>query len=161
MVRKSYIGTIFLILGIVIMGCSLALAAEAPTKDDAKALVKEAVKFAKANGKDKFFEEVRNPKGKFHFQEGTKKGLYIFVYDEKGVVLAHGVRLELTGKNRWNDKDPDGKYWIRDWTDLVHKSGSGWIKYKEYNPAANNKIMDKWSFVELVDGMVIGCGIYD
>lgn len=135
-------------------------AASEPTKDDASALVKEAVAYAKQFGKEKFFTEVRNPTGKFHFQEGTKKGLYIFVYDEKGVVLAHGVRLELTGRNRWNDKDPDGKYWIRDWTDLVHKSGSGWITYKEFNPADKNKIMDKSSFVELLDGMVIGCGIY-
>ena len=75
-------------------------------------------------------------------------------------MLVHGVRLELTGKNRWNDKDPDGKYWIRDLTDLVHKKGSSWISYKEYNPSDKNKIMDKTSFVELVDGMVIGCGIY-
>ncbi len=132
----------------------------APTKADAQALVLEAVKYAKDNGKEKFFNEVRSPNGKFHFKEGTKKNLYIFVYDEKGVVLAHGVRLELTGKNRWNDKDPDGKYWIRDWTDLVHKSGSGWIEYKEFSPADKNKIMGKASFVELVDGMVIGCGIY-
>jgi len=161
MSKRNTVRSVLLGLAILIFGCGLALAADVPTRDDAKALVKEAVKFAKANGKEKFFEEVRNPKGKFHFQEGTKKGLYIFVYDEKGVVLAHGVRLELTGKNRWNDKDPDGKYWIRDWTDLVHKSGSGWIKYKEYNPAANNKIMNKWSFVELVDGMVIGCGVYE
>jgi cytochrome c len=160
MSKKMSMRSVFLVLGIFVLAFGFANAAAAQTKDDAKALVQEAVKFAKANGKDKFFEEVRSPKGKFHFQEGTKKGLYIFVYDEKGVVLAHGVRLELTGKNRWNDKDPDGKYWIRDWTELVQKSGSGWIKYKEYNPAANNQIMDKWSFVELVDGMVIGCGIY-
>ncbi|WP_169071914.1 cache domain-containing protein [Candidatus Accumulibacter contiguus] len=93
-------------------------------------------------------------------KKARKKGLYIFVYDEKGVVLAHGVRLELTGKNRWDDKDPDGKYWIRDWTALVQKSGSGWIEYKEFNPADKNKIMNKASFVELVDGMVIGCGVY-
>ena len=139
--------------------CAFA-ASEAPTKNDAKALVKQAVAYVKENGREKFFNEVRSPKGKFHFQEGTKKDLYIFVYDEKGVVLAHGVRLELTGKNRWNDKDPDGKYWIRDWTDLVHKSGSGWITYKEFSPADKNKIMDKSSFVELVDGMIIGCGIY-
>jgi cytochrome c len=160
MLEKVWRSLVLMVLGFFVFSFSAATAADNPSKDDAKALVKEAVKFAKANGKDKFFDEVRNPKGKFHFQEGTKKGLYIFVYDEKGVVLAHGVRLELTGKNRWNDKDPDGKFWIRDWTDLVHKSGSGWIKYKEYNPAANNQIMDKWSFVELVDGMVIGCGVY-
>ncbi len=103
--------------------------ASEPTKDDANALVKEAVAYAKEFGREKFFTEVRTPNGKFHFQEGVKKGLYIFVYDEKGVVLAHGVRLELTGRNRWNDKDPDGKFWIREWTDLVHKSGSGWISY--------------------------------
>ena len=133
---------------------------QAPTRDDAKALVKKAVDFYKANGKDHFFNEVMKPTGLFHFQDGTKKGLYIFVYDEKGVVLAHGVRMELTGRNRWNDQDPDGKFWIRDWTALVQKSGSGWIEYKEYNPANKNEIMKKASFVELVDGMVIGCGIY-
>ncbi len=161
MLRKICLRSVLLVLCMIAFAFSVAIAAEAPTRDDAQALVKEAVKFVKANGKDKFFEEVRSPKGRFHFQEGTKKGLYIFVYDEKGVVLAHGVRLELTGKNRWNDKDPDGKYWIRDWTALVQKSGSGWIKYKEYNPAENNKIMNKWSFVELVDGMIIGCGVYE
>ncbi len=151
-----------LVLAFCLMLCSVAvsIAADLPTKNDAKALVKEAVKFAKENGREKFFNEVRTPNGKFHFKEGTKKGLYIFVYDEKGIVLAHGVRLELTGKNRWNDKDPDGKPWIQEWTTLVHKSGSGWISYKEFNPADKNKIMDKSSFVELVDGMVIGCGIY-
>jgi cytochrome c len=161
MLRKILCCSVLLAVVTLFLTFGFARATEVPTKDDAKTLVKEAVKFAKANGKEKFFDEVRNPKGVFHFQEGTKKGLYIFVYDEKGTVLAHGVRLELTGKNRWNDKDPDGKYWIRDWTDLVHKSESGWIKYKEYNPAANNKIMDKWSFVELVDAMVVGCGIYE
>ena len=137
-----------------------AFAEETPSKNDAQAFVGKAVAFVKENGREKFYSEVTKPSGKFHFKEGVNKGLYIFVYDEKGVVLAHGVRLELTGKNRWNDKDPDGKYWIRDWTDLVHKQGKGWITYKEFNPADKNKMMDKSSFVELIDGMVIGCGIY-
>jgi len=152
---KSFMLSLCLVLFAV-----CAFAAGEPTKDDAKAFVKEAVSFAKSHSKESFFNEVRTPNGKFHFKEGTKKGLYIFVYDEKGVVLAHGVRLELTGKNRWDDKDPTGKHWIRDWTELVHKSGSGWIDYKEFNPADKNKTMNKSSFVELHNGMVIGCGIY-
>lgn len=139
---------------------SYAFAAEEPNKEDAMNLVKEAVAYAKENSKDKFLNDVRNPSGKLHFKEGSYKDLYIFVYDKQGVVLAHGDRLELTGKNRWNDKDPDGKPWVQDWTDLVHQSGSGWISYKEYNPASKNMIMDKSSFVELVDRMIIGCGIY-
>ena len=78
--------TIALTLSFVLISFCAFAATDAPTKDDAKALVKQAVAFVKENGKEKFFNEVRSPQGKFHFQEGTKKGLYIFVYDEKGVV---------------------------------------------------------------------------
>jgi cytochrome c len=133
---------------------------DAPTKDDAKALVKIAVAYAKSNDRAKFFNEVSSPSGQFHFKAGTKKGLYIFVYDDKGVVLAHGDRQDVIGKNRWNDKDPDGKYWVRDWTALVKKSGSGWITYKQFNPADKRNMGVKSSFVELHDGMIIGCGVY-
>ena len=150
---------LIVLCGLFFMGMAFAQT-PTPTRDDAKALVKQAIAYYKSNGREKFFGEVMKPSGSFHFQEGTKKGLYIFVYDEKGVVLAHGVRLELTGRNRWDDKDPDGRFWIREWTSLVQKSGSGWLDYKEFNPANNNKIMNKSSFVELVDAMVIGCGIY-
>lgn len=145
----------------VVLGCALAFAQAEPTRDDVTALVNQAVSYYKANGRDKFLDEVRNPNGQFHFKQGVNKGLYIFVYDEKGVVLAHGVRLELTGRNRWNDKDPDGKFWIQEWTALAQKSGSGWLTYKEYNPANNNQIMKKSSYVSLVDGMIIGAGIYE
>ena len=141
---------------------ALALPSSAATagRDDAKALVNEAVAYLAKNGREKFINEVASPKGTFHFQAGQKKDLYIFVYDEKGTVVAHGVRLELMGKNRWESKDPDGKPWIQDWTKLVQAKGSGWIEYKELNPSAGNKIMNKASFVELKDGLVIGCGIY-
>lgn len=161
MSMKVWMRSMLVAFSLVFFSLSCAFAAGNPTKDDAKALVKQAVAYVKQNGKEKFFDEVRNPKGKFHFQADTKKGLYIFVYSEKGVVLAHGVRLELTGRDRWNDKDPDGKYFVREWTELVHKNGSGWQKYKEFNPANNNQIMNKASFVELYDGMIIGCGVYE
>jgi signal transduction histidine kinase len=144
----------------VLMALALPLFAQTPTRDDAKALVKEAIQYVTKKGREKFIAEVAGPKGAFHFQAGKRKDLYIFVYDEKGTVLAHGVRLELMGKNRWESKDPDGKPWIQDWTRLVQQKGSGWIEYKEFNPAAGNKVMKKASFVELKDHMVIGCGIY-
>ncbi len=143
-----------------LMALALPAFAQAPTRDDAKALVTEAVQFLAKNGREKFIAEVAGPKGQFHFQAGQKKGLYIFVYDEKGTVVAHGVRLELMGKNRWESKDPDGKPWVQDWTRLVQAKGSGWIEYKELNPAAGNQVMKKASFVELHDHLIIGCGIY-
>jgi hypothetical protein len=43
---------------------------------------------------------------------------------------------------------------------VYDEKGSGWIEYKELNPAAGNKVMNKASFVELKDKMIIGCGIY-
>ncbi|WLT33193.1 cache domain-containing protein [Geothrix sp. PMB-07] len=133
----------------------------AQTRDQAKTFVKQAVEFAKKNPKEKFLEEVSGVKGQFHFTKGQNNELYIFVYDLEGKVLAHGVRRELVGVNRWAAKDPDGKPWIQDWTKLVKEKGNGWIDYKELNPAQNNKVMKKASFVELSNGMVIGAGIYE
>jgi cytochrome c len=133
----------------------------AQTRDQAKAFVKQAVDFAKKNPKEKFLEEVSGPKGQFHFNKGQNSDLYIFVYDLEGKVVAHGVRRELVGVNRWASKDPDGKAWIQDWTKLVKEKGSGWIEYKELNPAQGNKVMKKASFVELSNGMVVGAGIYE
>lgn len=139
----------------------VALPLAAQTRDQAKAFVKQAVEFAKKNPKEKFLEEVTGAKGQFHFTKGQNSDLYIFVYDLEGKVLAHGVRRELVGINRWASKDPDGKPWIQDWTKMVKEKGSGWIEYKELNPAQNNKVMKKASFVELFSGMVIGAGIYE
>ncbi len=139
----------------------VALPMAAQTRDQAKAFVKQAVEFAKKNSKDKFTEEVSGIKGQFHFTKGQNNDLYIFVYDLEGKVVAHGVRRELVGVNRWASKDPDGKAWIQDWTKLVKEKGSGWIEYKELNPAQANKVMKKASFVELFNGMVIGAGIYE
>ena len=145
----------------LVVTAALAFPLGAQTRDQAKAFVKQAVDFAKKNPKEKFLEEVSGPKGQFHFNKGQNNDLYIFVYDLEGKVVGHGVRRELVGVNRWASKDPDGKPWIQDWTKLVKEKGNGWIEYKELNPAQNNKVMKKASFVELFNGMVIGAGIYE
>jgi signal transduction histidine kinase len=143
------------------LAACVAFPLAAQTRDQAKAFVKQAVDFAKKNPKEKFLEEVSGVKGQFHFNKGQNNDLYIFVYDLEGKVLAHGVRRELVGVNRWGAKDPDGKPWIQDWTKLAKEKGNGWIEYKELNPAQNNKVMKKASFVELFNGMVVGAGIYE
>ena len=139
----------------------MAFPLAAQSRDQAKAFVKQAVEFAKKTPKEKFLEEVSGVKGQFHVTKGQNNDLYIFVYDLEGKVLAHGVRRELVGVNRWGAKDPDGKPWIQDWTKLAKEKGSGWIEYKELNPAQGNKVMKKASFVELYEGMVIGAGVYE
>jgi hypothetical protein len=149
------------IVATLLLSASAVLTLAAQTRDQARGFVKEAVEFARKNPRDKFLEEVSGTNGQFHFRKGQNNDLYIFVYDLEGKVLAHGVRRELVGLNRWASKDPDGKPWIQDWTRLVKEKGSGWIEYKELNPAQGNKVMKKASWVELHDGMVIGAGIYE
>ena len=162
---KRSLLTVLVVLGLLVFAFGLVRAADVPNRDDAEALVKEAVRFAKENGKVNLLEEVKNPRGKFHFQQGTKKGLYIFVFDEKGVVLAHGARSELNGRNRWNDTDLVGAAFVREWTEMLARRGgngsSGWTYYREMNPDRNNAIMTKSTFVEQVKGMIIGCGVYE
>ena len=142
---------------IILAASALAAASlAAQTRDQAKSFVKQAVDMDVAAAKGKLlYRRATQPA-----LDGPTKGT-LFVYDLEGKVLAHGVRRELVGVARWTAKDPDGKPWIQDWTKLVKEKGNGWIEYKELNPAQNNKVMKKASFVELFNGMVIGAGIYE
>jgi len=144
-------------LGALVLPCLMANAqsADAPK---AEALVKQAVAFAKANGVDKLLQETNNGSGKFHVAAGSD--LYIFIYDQQGVVKAIGYNTgALVGKNRIDMKDPDGKMVIQDLISLAKTKGKGWYDYKYPDPS-DNKVKGKSSYVELHEGLVIGAGIY-
>jgi len=129
--------------------------AYAGDKDEAKALVKKAAAFLKENGNEKAFAEISNQHGKF-----VKGELYVFVFDPKGVMLAHGANAKLIGKNLYDLKDPDGTYITRDILNVA-KKGGGWTpKYKFTNPTSK-KIETKTTYAELVGDLTIGCGVYE
>ncbi len=65
----------------------------------------------------------------------------------------------MVGVNRWGVKDPDGKYLLQEMINVAKTKGSGWVNYKYPNPK-NGKIEGKTSYVEFMDGWVVGCGIY-
>lgn len=123
------------------------------SKDQAVALVKKAEAYLKANGKDKAFAEISNPKGQF-----IKGELYLFVQDFNGAMLAHGSNPKLAGKNLVNLKDPDGKFFVQEMIKTA-KHGSGWVDYKWNNPVTK-KIEAKTSYIQPVGDIFIGCGIY-
>ena len=139
--------------------CALAFAGAAHaedngTADEASALVKKAIAFYKAEGKEKAFAAFANPSGGFQV-----KDLYIFVQDTKGMMLAHGKNVGLNGKDLSGLKDSDGKLFVAEMMKLVSEKGSGWVDYKWVN-AATKKIEAKSSYVEKVDDMFFGAGIY-
>ena len=72
-------------------------------KPKALALVKEAVAFAKKNGKEALLKETNQGQGRFHVKSGDD--LYIFIYDMTGVCQAIGFQSQMVGVNRWGVKD--------------------------------------------------------
>jgi methyl-accepting chemotaxis protein len=124
------------------------------TKAEAKAIIEKAAAYIKANGKEKAYAEINNPKGKF-----TYKDLYIYAYDFNGVVLAHGANPKLIGKNLSDMQDADGIFVIKGLMEVARK-GSGWFDYKWSNPQTK-KIQDKSSYnLKIDDGLWMGCGVY-
>lgn len=131
-----------------------AVAADKGSAAEATALVKKAVAYMKANGKEKAFAEFSNPNGQF-----KDRDLYIAVNDMNGKMLAHGANPKLIDKNLIDLKDAEGKYFIKSFVDLAGSKGNGWVDYKWPNPVTK-AIEQKSSYIEKVDDMVFICGIY-
>lgn len=134
----------------------LSLAAQDVTTAETEALVKEAIAFAKANGKDAAFKEITKAGGRFHKHGGE---LYVFIYDMEGKVLAHGQGAAKVGVNQAKAKDPDGVEFVQDRIRLAKTKGKGWHDYKYMNPKDGKK-EPKTSYIEVWDNLIFGAGIY-
>jgi cytochrome c len=146
-----------MILGVsflVLMAGNITLAAQFGTAAEAEALVKKAVQLIKTEGKEKAFVEINNPKGKF-----VDRDLYIFVYDMTGKCVAHGFNQKMIGKDLIEMKDKDGKYFVKERIEIAKTKGKGWQDY-EFTDPITKKIEHKSAYVEKLDDLIIGCGIY-
>lgn len=144
--------SIIMIAGFV----NAANAADRGTADEASALVKKAVAYLKANGKEKAFAAINDTKGQF-----VDRDLYIFVYDMHGnnLAIGNGNASRMVGKNMLDMRDAEGKYIIRSFIEILNAKGRGWVDYKWPNPVTKN-VETKSSYVEKVDDMIVGAGIY-
>jgi cytochrome c len=134
---------------------SSAFAADRGTGDEAVAMVKKAVAYLKENGKDKAFAEFANTANPvFHDRD-----LYVFVYDMNGNNVAHGNNPKMVGKNLLEMKDHDGVFIIKSFIDVANAKGKGWVDYKWPNPVTK-ALEQKSGYVEKVDGLIVGSGIY-
>ena len=130
-------------------------AGEFGTREEAVAMVKRVVaKFARS-GAEATFNEV-NDKANAAFHD---RDLYPFIYDLKGVNVAHGARPALVGKNLISLKDQNGVYLIQEMIALAKGPGSGWVDYKWPNPLTD-KIEDKSSYIEKMGDYFVGVGVY-
>ena len=138
---------------------SLAFAAEKGsekrgTQAEAEAMVKKAIGYIKANGREKAFAEIGNPNGKF-----VDRDLYVFVYDLNGKCVAHGANPKMVGKDLINMKDPDGKEYVKERISIAKSKGKGWQDYKFPNPLTK-QIEHKTAYIEKFEDLIVGCGVY-
>lgn len=132
-----------------------AMSADRGTADEAVAMVKKAIAYLKENGKEKAFAEFGNPANTtFHDRD-----LYIFVYDLNGNNVAHGNNPKMVGKNLLEMKDHDGKFIIKGFIDVANSRGKGWVDYKWPNPVTK-AVEQKSGYVEKVDNLIVGSGVY-
>ncbi|MYM87363.1 histidine kinase [Rugamonas sp. FT82W] len=151
---KALFGAAALSLSLFAMS-STALAADKGTPDEAVAMVKKAVALIKSDGKEKAFAAISDPaNATFHDRD-----LYIYVYDLNGVALAHGNNPKMVGKPLIGLKDNEGKPMIKEMVDLAKSKGKGWVDFKWPNPVTK-AVEAKSGYIEKVDDMLVGSGIY-
>lgn len=135
--------------------CSTAaLAADLATPDEAKAMSQKAQAAVNEMGKDKAFTTFAAADGGFKV-----KDLYVFCMDMEGVMLSHGVKPELVGKNLLTFN----KYGDELFKNMIAKakaSGEGWVDYKWPYPGTE-EIKDKTSYIMTnKEGFFCGVGAY-
>ena len=132
----------------------VAFAAESGTPAEAEAMAKKAVAYIKANGNEKAYAEISNPKGQF-----VDRDLYVTVYDMTGKCLAHGFNQKMIGKDLIGLKDADGKPYMKERIDMMKTKDKGWQEFKYTNPLSK-KIENKTAYIEKVGDVIVMCGAY-
>jgi methyl-accepting chemotaxis protein len=124
------------------------------TANEAQALVQKAISHLSKNGRQKTFAALNDPAGEF-----VMRDLYIFVYSMNGQVLAHGGNPTLIGKGMLDATDARGKAFVKERISIATSKGKGWQDYMFLNPETK-EVESKTSYIEKVDDMIIGCGVY-
>jgi len=151
--RSALVAACVAALGIAAAGGS-AYAADSATAKEAEAMVKKGVAFIKTNGKDKGYAEITSKQSQF-----TDRDLYLTVYRNDGVVMAHGANEKMVGRNLIDLKDMDGKEFVRERLNLAKTKPSFWQDYKFTNPVSK-KIEPKAMYCEKLEDVVVCGGIY-
>ena len=147
------LGAAAIVTALYLAGGGIA-SADSVSKDEAVAMVKKAVAAIKSEGPEKAYAEISNPAGKF-----IDRDLYIVVYGLDGVVLAHGANTSRIGTNQIDDKDPDGKAFVKERVELAKQQPSFWQTYKFMNPVTK-KVEPKQMYCERLAETAVCGGIY-
>lgn len=127
----------------------------ANVKSEIVTVVRSAVQYVNDHGEEFAFQAFSDPDGPF-----TMDDTYIFVIDLQGNILAHGCIPERIGQNYFDEKDPQGRSYIRALIERAQYGKGGWVSYYWKNPITLKEEC-KSSYVTTVDKkIVIGAGYH-
>lgn len=141
-------------LGLLAAPCAAPAAANGSAAE-AVAMVQRAVALIRSAGREKAFAAISDAANTaFHDRD-----LYVYVYDLNGMALAHGNNPKMVGKPRIGLKDNEGKAMVQEMIAVAKTSGKGWVHFKWPNPVTK-AVESKSGYIEKVDDMLVGSGIY-
>ncbi len=86
---------------------------------------------------------------------------YFWINDMNCRVIMHPIKPSLNGKDMSNLKDPNGKFFFREFIKVCKTDGEGYVDYLWPKPGYE-KPVPKLSYVKLFDkwGWIVGTGVY-
>ena len=131
-----------------------ASADEYATKDEAVALVKQAIARVAEVGIDKAKVEFMDHNGKF-----VDRDLYLIVVDKEGIRVVHGQNPKLVGKTYCRAVDVNGKEYGKDVQQIAAGPGTGWVRFVFKDPITG-KVLPKENYVEKAGDYTYLAGVY-
>ncbi|MDP3654613.1 MAG: methyl-accepting chemotaxis protein [Rhodoferax sp.] len=122
--------------------------------EEAMALVEHAVEHRqRCSSREAFLREVTDPSKGFHDRD-----MYVFALDDHGTYLAFGGNARKVGTRVQDIAGIDGHGLVQS---IIHQANHepGWVEYDITNPSTGG-VQTKMSFVQKVDGLYVGCGVY-
>jgi signal transduction histidine kinase len=117
------------------------------------ALVARAVAHRQRTSRDAFLRDLTLPARGFHDRD-----MYVFALDSQGTYLAFGGNPSKIGTRVQDIPGIDGGQLLQSIIDQASHE-PGWVEYGITNPTTG-KVQAKMSFVQQVDDVFVGCGVY-
>ncbi|MBK0393730.1 methyl-accepting chemotaxis protein [Ramlibacter algicola] len=123
--------------------------------DEAVAMVRAGVAFARERGRDALVQEVnRLARGRF-----VDRDLYLSVYGLDGRVSAHGTNPRLWNIDWTTYRGSDGRLFIAEIVAGAQSRGHGWIDYQWKHPVSKRMLV-KTAYFERCGDVVVACGVF-
>ena len=123
------------------------------TADEALVLMERAIAFRQQTSRDNFLRGLTDPQQGFFDRD-----MYVFALDGNGRYVAFGGNPAKVGTRVQDIAGIDGQGLINAIVAQASRE-PGWVEYDITNPATGT-VQTKMSFVQQVDEVFVGCGVY-